>query len=420
MLRVVDYTRRTDTGRQRQSNEDSLFARPPLFAVADGMGGARAGEVASRIAAEAFEPGLPDGGEAQHGLAERAREANARINALAGSDDAHAGMGTTLTAAYVGENDVAIAHVGDSRAYRLRDGELERLTRDHSLVYELYERGKITEEEMETHPQRSVITRALGPEPQVQVDASSHPARAGDVYLLCSDGLTSMVSEPRIHELWLGAASLDEAGRALIDEANANGGRDNITVILFRLEAVGAGADPSLEQPTQVSPGAGRVVREAAAAAGAGGAAAMSERAGAEAAPATQAPPPRTAPRPARAPRAGSGRRPRRDARAGRRLLRLGPTVVVLAVIAAIVVGAWVVSRSVYFVGTDRQGFITVYRGLPYELPAGLDLYQSSYTSAVPASELPPARRAKVLDHTLRSRGDASDLVRQIERRSLR
>ncbi len=148
-------------------------------------------------------------------------------------------MGTTLTAAYVDDTHVAIAHVGDSRAYLFRDGSLQRLTQDHSLVDELVRRGKLTEEQAAEHPQRSIITRALGPEPDVEVDTWTYPARAGDVVLLCSDGLTSMISEERVKSILADHDNLDEAADALIREANEAGGRDNITVVLFRLEELG-------------------------------------------------------------------------------------------------------------------------------------------------------------------------------------
>ncbi len=196
MLRISEHWHGSDLGRQRQGNEDNFFVRAPLFVVADGMGGAQAGEVASEIAVRSFESGLPSGPPTE-GLVTVIEGANRRIHDRSRTDAGQAGMGTTVTAAYVGESDVTIAHVGDSRAYVLRDGELVRLTRDHSLVGELVARGKLTEEQAETHPQRSVITRALGPEPDVEVDVQTYNARGGDLFLLCSDGLTSMVPEPR-------------------------------------------------------------------------------------------------------------------------------------------------------------------------------------------------------------------------------
>jgi len=236
VLRVAEQYATTDTGRQRRANEDSMLARSPLFVVADGMGGAQAGEVASRIAIEYFQPGIDDAEQPERALAGIARAANTRIHELSHSNAEQAGMGTTLTAVYVGQHDVAIAHVGDSRAYCLRDGELLRLTDDHSLVDELMRQGRLTPEEAVEHPQRSVITRALGPEGSVEVDTRSFQARAGDVYLLCSDGLTTMLAEEHIRDELLAHPRLREAGEALIAAANEAGGRDNITVVQLRLE----------------------------------------------------------------------------------------------------------------------------------------------------------------------------------------
>ena len=236
MLRAAETTCKTDTGRQRRDNEDSAFARAPVFVVADGMGGAQAGEVASRIAVEAFEQGLPDSGSPEERLATRVREANAQIYERSRTERSRAGMGTTLTAAYVDDTHVAIAHVGDSRAYLFRDGTLQRLTQDHSLVDELVRRGKLTEEQAAEHPQRSIITRALGPEPDVEVDTWTYPARAGDVVLLCSDGLSSMVPAATIEQLLdQHRGDLRTAGKALIHAANRGGGEDNITAVLFEL-----------------------------------------------------------------------------------------------------------------------------------------------------------------------------------------
>jgi serine/threonine protein phosphatase PrpC len=396
LLRAANDTfHKSDTGRQRRSNEDREFARAPLFAVADGMGGARAGEVASKIVVETLEEGLPDGGSNEERLAAAVREANARIHELAQSDADRAGMGTTLTAALVGEDAVSVAHVGDSRAYRFRDGELERLTTDHSLVGELVRRGRLTEEEAEEHPQKSVITRALGPEAAVEVDTRTYPARPGDVFLLCSDGLTGMVPEDRIAEILASAGSLREAGQALIREANENGGRDNITVVLIRLEEVAGAPASDDDRPTEIGLAAPtpEQVEEARAAA---------------------APPRRTLPLPR-----GDEAPERPPRRARRRIRGLGPALVLLAILAVLGAGAWVASRAVYFVGVDNAGFVTIYRGLPYEGPGGVDLYQEYYTSAVPVSDVPAGRRTGLLDHQLRSQQDAADLVRKLELRQV-
>jgi PPM family protein phosphatase len=401
MLRVAESFAKTDTGRQRRANEDNLFQRAPLFAVADGMGGARAGEVASQIVVETFEQGMPERGSAERGLAELAREANHRIHELASADERRAGMGTTLTAAYVGDGEVSFAHVGDSRAYRLRDDQLEMLTHDHSLVGEMVRRGKLTEREAEEHPQRSVITRALGPEGDVDVDHFSSPARGGDVFLLCSDGLTSMVEHETIEQIVRDSKSLKDAAQRLIREANERGGRDNITVVLFRLEDLDGAAGE--EQPTQVGADAptSSEVREALAASSAAPAAAEAP-----------APPRRTAPLPRRPEAPPPKRRRRRWRPAG-----LSGVLAVLAILAIVGVAAWMASRAVYFVGTDDKGFVTVYRGVPWELPAGLNLYERFYVSGVSSDELPRARRNTILDHRLRSRDDAADLVRKLELR---
>src|SRR5256886_33935 len=228
MLRIIEEAVRSDTGRQRHGNEDSYYARMPLYVIADGMGGAQSGEVASRIATEVFDEDLGNGSPEEQ-LAARAREANRRIYELAREDASHSGMGTTLTGAFVSGEEVAVVHVGDSRAYLFRDGELRRITRDHSLVEELRRRGQLTSEQASEHPQRSVITRALGPEPDVELDVHTHQARSGDVFLLCSDGLTSMVREERLREILSDADTLRSALDRLVEEANEAGGRGNIT-----------------------------------------------------------------------------------------------------------------------------------------------------------------------------------------------
>jgi serine/threonine protein phosphatase PrpC len=415
LLRVADKFSDSNTGRERRANEDSYFVSVPVFVVADGMGGAQAGEVASRTAVEQFSHGLPPGdGSPEERLAMLVREANERIYALSQSDAQRAGMGTTLTAAYVGDDEVAIAHVGDSRAYVLRDGRLERLTDDHSLVDELRRQGRLTEEEAEEHPQRSIITRALGPEPDVDVDRLTFRARNGDVFLLCSDGLTAMVREKRVAEIITGAPDLTSAGRALIRAANAAGGRDNITVILFSLEEVGAAgtSDGARDQATMVGVPAAEVNDALARRRGGGD----SDVAGVAAAVAPAGTPSPVAEHPGPVAR----RLPRMPARSAaahrRRLPRVRVGLVVLVVLLALIVaGAWVASQTVYFVGTNADGLITVYRGVPYELPAGVHLYSTNFVSGVDAASLSTSERHRLLDHTWRSHDDATNLVRQLE-----
>jgi protein phosphatase len=285
-------------------------------------------------------------------------------------------MGTTLTAAYLDDSELAIAHVGDSRAYLFREGSLRRLTQDHSLVDELVRRGKLTEEQAAEHPQRSIITRALGPEPSVEVDTWTYPVSAGDVLLLCSDGLTSMVPEDRMEEILRSAPTLRRAAQALVDEANAAGGRDNITVVLARMEDVSAPA-AAPDETGQLEPVAV-------------GAAAAEE-----------------------APRRSGARAPARRLRRSQKLIAaLVALVIVLGLVGG---GGYLATRSLYFVGTNSQGIVTIYRGLPYDLPAGIHLYETVYVSGVPASLVPPDRRKAVFNNQLRSQSDATNLVRDLE-----
>jgi len=417
VLRVAEQYAGTDTGRQRRANEDSLLARAPLFVVADGMGGAQAGEVASRLAVESFQGGLHDTSEPESALATLARDANSRIHELSHSHADQAGMGTTLTAVYVGERDVSIAHVGDSRAYRFRDGELLRLTDDHSLVDELLRQGRLTPEEAVEHPQRSVITRALGPEGAVEVDTRSYSARDGDVYLLCSDGLTTMVAEDRLAELLGAHESLRDKGEALIAAANEAGGRDNITVVLLRLEELDASAAPLTEEAPTVQPAsvsADTTTATTAATTSAPSAPAATTAATTAATASAPGAPPADRPVVARRPRRpapngkGSGRR-------RVRLRRAATLAVVVAILAVIGAGAYVALQSVYFIGTNDRGLVTVFRGVPFRLPGNVALYSSDYVSGVSASTLTPARRHTLLDHSLRSEANAGTLVRSLE-----
>jgi serine/threonine protein phosphatase PrpC len=407
MLRVAEHWSGSDTGLQRRANEDSLLVRSPLFIVADGMGGAQAGEVASRVAVEAFSAGLVAGADPQESLARQVQEANTRINDLSHQRSEHAGMGTTITAVYVGEQEVAIAHVGDSRAYCLRGGELLRLTDDHSLVDELIKQGKLAPEEAEDHPQRSVITRALGPEPVVEVDVRSFRARPGDVYLICSDGLTTMVSEERLGELLSSHEQLRAAGEALIAAANSAGGKDNITVVLLRLEEVSSSSPGGQDGPpalTELTPSTSEHTPAEGVAARAA-AATLSSAATTTDAAVTPRVPRRPAPSAA----------PTRRGRSRRGARRIRAPLIALVVLAALAAGAYLALQSVYFIATNQRGLVTVFRGVPYELPGGIKLYSSDYVSGVSAATLSPQHRDALLDHSLRSEGDAATLVRQLE-----
>lgn len=245
----------SDTGRRRRHNEDQYVCLPPLFAVADGMGGAQAGEVASGLAAAVLNEAAGDErGEAR--VASLIQEANRRVFQRSSEDAATSGMGTTMTVALVDGDTIAFGHVGDSRAYRIRGDKLEQLTDDHSLVGELVRSGRLSPEEAESHPQRSVITRALGTEPDVDVDTFTIEAEPGDVYLICSDGLTDMVPPRELEALLVGrVGDLDAAARTLVDAANEGGGEDNITVVLFQIAAnAPAGSDVTMESPALTQP----------------------------------------------------------------------------------------------------------------------------------------------------------------------
>lgn len=388
MLRIEDAAYRTDTGRQRNANEDSFYTRPPLFVVADGMGGAQAGEVASKTAAETFQGELAQGSP-ENALGKTIEAANRRVHELALSDPSLAGMGTTVTAAIVDPEaeEVAIGHVGDSRAYRLRGAKLEQLTRDHSLVEEMRRKGQLTDAQAEDHPQRSIITRALGPEPEVEVDLQTVSAKPGDVFLICSDGLTTMLDDEHVARLLMRATTMDAAVRALVDEANRAGGRDNITVVAFKLEDVAA--------PAKGNPEGATLIGDSAEAAGLT-ATEVRRRAAAEAA------------------------RRRREDLAGKprhaRLRAFAKVAAVLLVVGAVALGAWYGARQVWFLGTDAAGRVALYRGLPYELPFGIKLYSEHFASPIQTGALPARRRDAVTGHDLRSREDAVSLIEDIQK----
>jgi serine/threonine protein phosphatase PrpC len=372
-MRLGDSAGRTDAGRVRRRNEDSFVLDPPLFAVADGMGGAQAGEVASRLAAAAFrEYHDADRLEPAERVEAIIQEANRRIYERARTDSEASGMGTTVTAAILTNGRVSIGHVGDSRAYRVRDGELEQLTEDHSLVADLMRSGRLTPEEADAHPQRSVITRALGTDAEVDVDMTTIDVEPGDLFLLCSDGLTTMVPEEDILRIAQESGSLDEIARTLVRAANSGGGEDNITVVLFRVEGdeateetlVAAPVPEAVEEPNEL------------------------EDTLTDMPPVQKAEPAVEEPRPPR----------RRRSHWGRRILwgTLG-----LAFVALILGGALFGLSRAYFVGADEEGNVTVYQGVPFDFSEGVGLYRERYVSRLQAAQLSPEERAGLFDHQL-------------------
>ena len=322
----------TDVGRVRDDNEDAYLVdkRLSLFAVADGMGGHRAGEVASAAALEALRASIASGDS----IADAIRNANAAVLEKASDDSELMGMGTTLTAVVPGsEHGVVIGHVGDSRAYIVHDGELEQLTDDHSLVEELVREGRLTHEQAEVHPQRSIITRALGIDAALEVDLVELPVQTGDRILLCSDGLTIMVRPAEIASILRREAHPAQAAERLIDAANEAGGDDNVTAVVLDVVDV---------EPTSEAEGA--VAAEAATAV------------------LDEAPDidehPSTAPAPSEPePRAPAGRR-----RRALKMALIALPVLVILVIAFVAVGWY--ARRTYFV-TFRDDQVTLFKGVP-------------------------------------------------------
>ncbi|MGH9012947.1 MAG: Stp1/IreP family PP2C-type Ser/Thr phosphatase, partial [Acidimicrobiia bacterium] len=238
-MRLV-AAKKTDPGRVREGNEDGYLVddRMGLFAVADGMGGHQAGEVASATALEALRAAVASGEPIRDAI-DRANEAVLERSA---GDERLRGMGTTMTAGTLAAGGtLLLGHVGDSRAYLARDGELTQVTEDHSLVEEMVRRGELTPEQAEVHPRRSVITRALGIEPGVEVDLYPVELHEGDRMLLCSDGLTTMIRAEEIAAILRGEPDPQRAANTLVEAANAAGGEDNITVLVIDVTGDDAG-----------------------------------------------------------------------------------------------------------------------------------------------------------------------------------
>jgi PPM family protein phosphatase len=406
-MRIVDSAGSTDAGRKRRRNEDAFVRDPPLFAVADGMGGAQAGEVASRLAAAAFrEFHEADELDPEERLVAIIQEANRRIFERARSDAEASGMGTTITAALVSGSGVAVGHVGDSRAYRLREGRLEQLTEDHSLVADLVRSGRLTPEEADTHPQRSVITRALGTDREVDVDTFTVEAAPGDVFLLCSDGLTTMVDDEEVSQTVASADTLDQAAKGLVKAANRAGGEDNITVVLFEV----AGEQAELEDTAIARPN------------GRGEADLEDTLSGLEAPVLRAASPAAVLEREPDlerteewGPPVGQSEPDRR--RKGERhwwRKTLWALLAIIFVLALIAGAFWALSRA-NFIGADEDGNVVVYQGVPFGLGGGVDLFRARYVSRLKAVQLSEAERKALFDHSLVSYDEARDRIAPYE-----
>jgi serine/threonine protein phosphatase PrpC len=412
---------RTDVGRVREGNEDSYMVHDPLYAVADGMGGHQGGEVASSTALEhleriAEEPISEDSGSAR--LADVVREANRVVYEKAAGDPGLSGMGTTLTAVVAAGPLIHLAHVGDSRAYLLRHGELSLLTEDHTVVNRLVREGRITPQEAEIHPQRSILMRALGVDEQIDVDEATHEVRAGDRLLLCSDGLTGMVGESEILAILGGEEDPQRAADRLVEVANEAGGADNITAVV--IDVLDEAPEEAAPSPTRAA--AIPVTKEHTAAdepvpAGATGPAATREAAP----PPPPAPPPRTA-----RPVDGFAPTGRRERRWPRRLV-----LWVLLPLILIAGGLFAVKRlyvdDQWYVGA-ADGNVAIYRGIPAR-PLGLELSTVVRQTAIPADEvtgfplyqeLDAGITADDRDHAERIVADMTRLVEEMRERTQR
>lgn len=389
----------TDVGLVRANNEDAYLTAPPLFAVADGMGGHRAGEVASAAAIRTLRE---EAGHDTDSLVVAVQAANRAVHAEAVANPDLAGMGTTITAMMTSPDSAQIVHVGDSRAYLLRDGRLRRLTKDHTVVERLAREGKIPADEVDRHPQRSVLERALGVSPDVDVDVQLLDLRPGDRLLLSTDGLTSMLDDEEIREILMATPEPEAAAHALVEAALAAGGKDNVTVIVVDFGRRGAaGDDPSrtAEQPAVVLAGGGS-----------GGGSYGSTRFGR---PVPEAASPSQAPRSHRmrdAPPApahlgdplggsgGSGAPAPLNARPGRsrRAKLLLGVVVVIPLLALGVIAGAVALRNSWYVG-DHGGHVAIFRGVPGSF-AGIRVSTLVTTTDIPTGDLPAVYQKNVHD----------------------
>ena len=366
-LLILDAGACTDVGRQRQSNEDALLLSDPVFAVADGMGGARAGEVASAMAVAALHDFRGD----EQVLVDAIKQVNARIHATAQADASLLGMGTTITAAMIDADALVVAHVGDSRAYLLRARRLQQITSDHSLVGELIRRGALTPAEAERHPQRSVITRALGAESAVEVDVLRISAEAEDVILLCSDGLTGMVSDVELERIINNGGTMEQVAQRLITAANGAGGEDNITAVLMHLGTRGDEDTEPERPPIVILP---ITALETIGGEGSGD------------------------------PRVTAQVRPRRNPG----MLAIGVAVTLGIALAVLIAGGL---QWAHFVGATPDGRVAIYQGLPIAVTTDLRLYRPVRITDLPTAVLSADERQSLLDQRLGSEADAQGRI---------
>lgn len=376
----------TDIGHVREGNEDTYLVMDPLFVVADGMGGHRGGEVASRLAVETMEH-LFERGEGT--LAELVQEANRAVFERSMLDRAVAGMGTTLTAALVEGDTIHLAHVGDSRAYLLRDGTLRQITDDHTLVHRMVQDGELTPAQARTHPHRSILTRSIGVDMLVEVDDLTFPIHVGDRLLLCSDGLTDMLDDPQIERILQDAPTPRTAVQRLVHEANQAGGVDNITALLIQIEEGDPPATTRVREARvgpNAEPARGTVTTDTE---GGGGPPEPTGSAEEELPP----PPPRPLAR---------ARRP------------LTWAAITLAILVVAFVGLRVYLDTQWYVG-ESGGRVAVFRGIPAAV-AGFDLHHVVVETTISAADAEQLALYRDLRDgiTANDRADAGAIVDQI------
>ncbi len=411
MTLVLRYAVRSDVGLLREGNEDSAYAGPRLLAVADGMGGHAAGEVASSatIAAMAKLDSEPPGGDMLDELSSAVAAANSRLQEMIIANPAVEGMGTTLTALFWSDGHAAVCHIGDSRGYLLREGELYQITHDHTLVQSLVDEGRISADDVSTHPQRSLLLRALDGRSVAEPDLSVHEGLAGDRYLLCSDGLSGVVSDETLRDTLASIEDPEAVTRQLIDLALHGGGPDNITCIVAdvvdtatsRVPPTGtpvmAGAAAHVSDPRPGGDGSGPQ--------GSFGTGLEDHFGGPYGDP---GPPSMTAPQPilsvddldalslAVASENGSDLtmvRARRSHRAQPKRRRRWPIVTTsLAVLLAVIVGGvyvgWRWTQEQYYVGADSKGEVVIYRGVSQRI-AGISLSKPYQTTGIQLAQVP-------------------------------
>jgi protein phosphatase len=382
---ALRYAARSDVGLLRKSNQDSGYAGPHLLVVADGMGGAAGGDVASSVVVSHLAPLDDDApsGDLLGRLRESVHEAHSELLVRVAEDPALAGLGTTVVALLRSGDRFAMIHIGDSRAYLLRDDELLQVTTDHTFVQHLVEAGRLTAEEAEHHPQRSVLLRVLGDnESDIVLDEWTHEAKVGDRWLLCSDGLSGVVSAETIQYVLTSIQDVDACADALVSLALRAGGPDNVTVVVadvLDLDSLPDGAAPALAAQA-VGAASGRSSRPTA---GAGGAAGRAAALGTESSSGEEDD-------------AGDDVGPRGEPRSRARTLvsLLLGTLVALALIVAIGAAGFRWSQAQYYVGVDN-GYVAVFRGIPQQL-GSLELSQVEERSAIRLADLPPFARQRL------------------------